>query len=94
MATFGAPGIDADRSYDVVVANILAGPLVVMAPLLASRVRARGRIVLSGILESQCDDLTAAYGRWFNIAPWGREEGWVVIAGVRFDASAPDAWTA
>ena len=82
-AAFGEPGSEAHQFFDVVVANILAGPLVVLAPLLASRVRVHGRIVLSGILESQRDDVAAAYSQWFNIEPWGREEGWIALAGVR-----------
>jgi hypothetical protein len=70
--------------YDVVVANILANPLVVLAPLLAARVRAGGRIVLSGILDAQADSVIAAYAGWFNIAVWkAGEDGWVALAGTR-----------
>ena len=69
---------------DIVVANILANPLELLAPLLAGRVRADGRIVLSGILESQADRVAAAYMRWFNIAPWGSVDGWTALAGVRY----------
>ena len=72
-----------DASFDVVVANILANPLELLAPLLAQRVRVGGRVVLSGILQSQSERVAAAYARWFNIAPWGSGEGWVALAGVR-----------
>ena len=48
-------------TYDLVVANILASPLIVLAPLLAARTRRGGRIALSGILESQAAEVAAAY---------------------------------
>ena len=73
-----------DETVDIVVANILANPLELLAPLLAGRVRAEGRIVLSGILEPQADRVAAAYARWFNIAPWGSADGWTALAGVRY----------
>jgi ribosomal protein L11 methyltransferase len=70
-------------AFDVVLANILASPLELLAPLLAGRVRTGGHVVLSGILSAQAGALLAAYERWFNIAPWGSSEGWVALAGVR-----------
>jgi ribosomal protein L11 methyltransferase len=70
-------------TFDVVVANILANPLELLAPLLAARVRAGGQIVLSGILESQAGAVLDAYRRWFNIDPWGSTDGWVALAGSR-----------
>jgi ribosomal protein L11 methyltransferase len=70
-------------TYDAVVANILANPLQLLAPLLAARVRARGQIVLSGILESQAAAVIAAYEPWFTIDVWNSEEGWVALAGSR-----------
>lgn len=76
------------RSFDVVVANILATPLVVLAPALAARTRAGGRIVLSGILDTQADAVIAAYARWFRIAAWQREDGWTALAGERLDRAA------
>jgi ribosomal protein L11 methyltransferase len=82
-AEFALPDELAAGVFDVVVANILAQPLELLAPLLARRVRAAGRVVLSGILEAQAQDVAAAYGRWFNIVPWGSAEGWVTLAGVR-----------
>lgn len=84
VATFGLPDeLPPGVAYDVVVANILANPLRVLAPLLAARVRAGGRIVLSGILEPQAADVIAAYAGWFNMDVWAGEEGWVALAGVR-----------
>jgi ribosomal protein L11 methyltransferase len=74
--------------FDVVVANILANPLVLLAPALARRVRPGGRIVLSGILDAQAVTVVAAYRPWFNIAVCGSDEGWVALAGVRQDEDA------
>jgi len=86
VAEFGAPDALSTQRFDVVVANILANPLELLAPLLAARVRVGGQLVLSGILTAQADHVAATYGRWFNIAPWGSAEGWVALAGVRLAA--------
>jgi ribosomal protein L11 methyltransferase len=80
---FGSPDALRVGTFDVVVANILANPLELLAPLLAGRVRADGRIVLSGILDAQGAHVAAAYAQWFNIEIWEREEGWVILAGSR-----------
>jgi ribosomal protein L11 methyltransferase len=68
---------------DVVVANILANPLELLAPLLAQRVADGGSIVVSGILEKQANAVAAAYAQWFNMALWARERDWVVLVGAR-----------
>lgn len=80
-----------DRStFDVVVANILANPLRLLAPALAARVRGGGRIVLSGVLGDQAVDVAAAYAPWFIIGVWKTgEEGWVALAGTRRGPEAP-----
>ena len=84
-ATFvSADRLAADPApFDVVVANILANPLRILAPALAARVSLGGRIVLSGILETQADPLLDAYRRWFNIRVFDRDDGWVARAGTR-----------
>ena len=69
--------------YDVVVANILANPLIALAPLIASRVRPGGRLALSGILESQSDAVVIAYSRWFTLAASRRADGWALMTGER-----------
>lgn len=74
-----APGGEAD----VVVANILTNPLRLLAPLLASHARRGGRIVLSGILEAQADDIREIYGEWFDFDPPNVEDGWVCLSGVK-----------
>ena len=83
VARFGLPDELAGPPVDVVLANILANPLELLAPLLAERVANGGTIVLSGILEAQAGALTAAYRRWFNMEPWARDCGWVALVGAR-----------
>ena len=70
-------------TFDLVVANILANPLRVLAPVLAARVADGGRIALSGILDTQVHDVIAAYEDAFAIEPWRTAEGWVLLAGIR-----------
>lgn len=70
-------------TYDVVLANILAGPLIALEAQLAARVRAGGRILLSGILHAQAADVAAAYARDFEISEGAAEEGWALVEGVR-----------
>ena len=84
IATFGLPGELTGTPADVVVANILANPLALLAPLLAQRVADGGSIVLSGILEPQADAVAAAYARWFNMDLWARECDWVALVGARY----------
>ncbi len=50
-----------DASYDLIFANILAGPLITLAPQIAARLQPGGRIILSGLLEEQSDKVEAAY---------------------------------
>jgi ribosomal protein L11 methyltransferase len=68
---------------DVLVANILAGPLVELAPAFAAAVRPGGRIALSGILAGQSNTVTAAYQPWFDIALTATRDGWTLLAGQR-----------
>jgi ribosomal protein L11 methyltransferase len=68
---------------DITVANILSGPLVVLAPLLAAHTRAGGRLALSGVLSSQASEVIEAYLPWFDMAQDSQEEDWVCLAGTR-----------
>jgi ribosomal protein L11 methyltransferase len=70
---------EAKGDYDVVLANILAIPLKVLAPLLCSHVGAGGSLVLAGILERQADELKAAYAPYVNLDVSAREEGWILM---------------
>jgi ribosomal protein L11 methyltransferase len=70
-------------NYDLVLANILAGPLIALQPLLAARARRGGRIALSGILETQAADVARAYAQDFDIAVAAADEGWALLEGSR-----------
>ena len=65
----------------VVVANILANPLSVLAPLLARLTMPGGQVVLSGILAPQADEVREAYAPWFEMHTTDPDEEWVVLAG-------------
>ena len=67
--------------YDIVIANILAGPLIELAPLLADYTQAHGHIALSGILETQADDIMARYSQWFELEAPVLQDEWVRING-------------
>lgn len=67
----------------IVVANILANPLRVLAPLLAKLTEQHGRVVLSGILEEQADEVRGAYSSWFEMDTTEHDEGWVLLGGVK-----------
>ena len=82
-AAFVAPDALPVRGFDLVVANILANPLMLLAPVLAARVRPLGRLALSGILDSQVDAVVIAYSRWFKLAACRRAEGWALLSGER-----------
>ncbi|MNC95859.1 ribosomal protein L11 methyltransferase [compost metagenome] len=68
---------------DITIANILANPLRMLAPVIASLTRPGGRIALSGVLESQADEVAAAYAGHARLAVAARDSGWVLLAGVR-----------
>jgi ribosomal protein L11 methyltransferase len=67
----------------MVVANILAQPLIVLAPLLAELTLPGGQIALSGILTTQANEVRAAFGTWYDFDPDAEEEGWVLLSGTR-----------
>jgi ribosomal protein L11 methyltransferase len=69
--------------YDVVVANILSGPLKIMAPMLTAQIAAGGMLVLSGILERQADEVIAAYSSHIKLAVWAERDGWIALSGKR-----------
>ena len=67
--------------YPLVVANILAAPLKVLAPLLCSHVETGGSLLLAGILERQTMDIQAAYQPYMNLQVADTQEGWVLMHG-------------
>jgi ribosomal protein L11 methyltransferase len=69
----------AQGRYQTVLANILATPLKVLAPLLCSYVAPSGALVLAGILERQADELKAAYAPWIQLEVADSEDGWILM---------------
>jgi ribosomal protein L11 methyltransferase len=82
LGVTGEPRLPA-RSADVLLANILAGPLVELAPQFAKAMRPSGRLALSGLLAEQAETVTAAYRPWFDIATAATRDGWALLAGRR-----------
>ena len=69
--------------YRTVLANILATPLKVLAPLLCGRVAAGGSLVLAGILERQADELKEAYAPYLALEVADSEDGWILMTARR-----------
>ena len=69
----------AQGQYQTVLANILASPLKVLAPLLVSYVASGGSLVLAGILERQADELKTAYAPWIQLEVADSEDGWILM---------------
>ncbi len=75
------PAIQPAGNYDMVLANILAGPLTELAEQLAGYCKSGGDIVLSGILQTQSDKIIAAYSPWFDLDPIMVKEDWIRVSG-------------
>lgn len=73
----------AQGQYQTVLANILATPLKVLAPLLSGHVAQGGHLVLAGILERQAEELQEAYAPWLQLQVSDREDGWILMAARR-----------
>jgi ribosomal protein L11 methyltransferase len=78
----GLPDL-AQGTYNTVLANILATPLKVLAPLLCSHVEAGGHLVLAGILERQEEELIQAYSHHLTLKVADREDGWILMTAQR-----------
>jgi ribosomal protein L11 methyltransferase len=70
-------------AYDTVLANILATPLKVLAPLLCAHVGQGGSLVLAGILERQAQELKDAYAPWIELTVADAEDGWILMTATR-----------
>ena len=68
---------------DLLVANILSSALFVLAPLLASYCAPKGKIALSGILETQENQIKKIYAPWFTFEQTSKNNGWVCLSGVK-----------
>ncbi|HEY9050373.1 MAG TPA: 50S ribosomal protein L11 methyltransferase [Gammaproteobacteria bacterium] len=71
------------KQYDIVLANILAGPLVEQAPLLTAHLKPGGHIVLSGILQTQASEILNAYAPWCTLDPVTVKEDWIRVNGTK-----------
>ena len=71
------------KQAEILVANILARPLVEFAPFFASIVKMEGKLLLSGILAHQADEILEAYLPWFELNSPIQKEDWVQISGIR-----------
>ena len=71
------------HGVDLLLSNILSGPLCELAPRFADLVRRGGDLVLAGLMEAESIDVTRAYDACFDIAPFGQREGWVGLCGQR-----------
>lgn len=79
------PGLPelAKGEYPLVIANILATPLKLLAPLLCAHVAPGGNLILAGILERQADELKAAYAPWLQLEVSDTEDGWILMTAQR-----------
>ena len=83
MLTLGFPDGAGLPAADVVVANILAGPLVELAGEILARLKPGGRLALSGILADQANTVKAAYEAEVVFSPVRQREDWAILSGVK-----------
>lgn len=76
------------ETVDVLLANILSGPLCSLAEIFAAHVRPGGHVVLSGLMAHEAPEVTGVFNRWFDMQTFGSRENWVALAGRRRVASA------
>jgi ribosomal protein L11 methyltransferase len=69
--------------YDVLVANILALPLIELAPRLTAAAKRGATLALAGLLEGQAEEVARAYAAQFELAVEATEDGWALLSGVR-----------
>ncbi len=86
QAAFYLPDVLPAQQFDVVVANILANPLRMLGQMLAERTCNGGRIVLSGILADQAEEMSALYQQWFAMDAPHILDGWVCLSGRKHPA--------
>ncbi|EDQ02625.1 50S ribosomal protein L11 methyltransferase [Shewanella benthica] len=72
-----------DLKADILVANILAGPLRELAPLIAEKVKSGGQLALSGLLKEQADEVAEFYTQWFDMDAPVHKEDWSRLTGIR-----------
>lgn len=83
QATFHSGSDTLRQPARIVVANILAHPLIVLAPLIARLTARNGRLALAGLLAGQAGEVCAAYAPWFDYEAPEEDEGWALVSGTR-----------
>ena len=71
------------EDVDIVLANILSGPLCALAPSFARLVRSEGALVLAGLMSFQAPEVTQAHSAWFDMSPFARRDDWIGLSGRR-----------
>lgn len=66
---------------DLLLANILSGPLCALAPAFRALLAPGGGLVLAGLLDAQADEVIEAYRPWIALRPWASREGWTCLSG-------------
>ena len=75
--------ITIERNFNIIVANILAKPLIKLAPYFYKKLNKEGAICLSGILEGQINIIKDAYLKYFNLSEIKIKDGWVMMSGIK-----------
>ncbi len=83
QVSFHGAADDIQQPAQIVVANILAHPLIVLAPLIARLTAARGRLALAGLLAPQAGEVRAAYETWFDFDAPAQDDGWTLLTGTK-----------
>lgn len=83
LALFLPEDQPADLKAEILVANILAGPLRELAPLIAEKVQPGGLLALSGLLKEQADEISQHYAQWFDMDAPAHKEDWSRLTGTR-----------
>lgn len=82
-ARFETSAAPLSGEYDLVVANILANPLRILAPAICAHVRPGGQLALAGLLDAQAAEIIGLYARWIPLSVADRRDGWVCLTGTR-----------
>lgn len=85
-AQFFTPNEAPRLQANIVIANILANPLKLLAPMLAQSTFTGGHIVLSGILKEQANDVITQYSRWFDMNHLSEDNNWVCLSGIKINS--------
>jgi ribosomal protein L11 methyltransferase len=75
---------------DILMANILSGPLIELASSFRERVAPGGQVVLAGLLDEEASHVTRAYAPWFDMLTFGRRDGWIALMGRRREDAQPE----